>query len=159
MNSCVYSGSFDPITKGHLDIIKRANEIFPKVYVAVLNNMQKRYMFDMDMRIRMVEKTVAALPGVEVVSSDGLLVDLLEKLGTKVIVRGLRTGADLELEQQLAVVNNQLLSGVETVVLLSRPQTQYVNSSIVRELITYHADITQYVPEEILHMLNGGEGV
>lgn len=158
MTSCIYSGSFDPITKGHLDIIERACNLFPKVYVGVLNNYQKRYMYDMQTRIEMVEKVTADMDCVEVVGSDGLLVDLLKKLDTRIIIRGLRSSADLEFEQQLAVVNGKLLAGVETVVLLSHPQTQYVNSSIVRELISYNADITDYVPEGILDMLTGGTG-
>lgn len=156
MTSCVYPGSFDPLTNGHLDIIERACAIFPKVYVAVLNNTQKKYMFDQKTRVEMAKAATRQWDCVEVVSSDGLLVELLKKLDTRVVLRGLRSNADLEMEQQLAAVNNLLLDGVETFVLLSRPHTQYISSSLIRELIIYKADIKKYIPEEIYGIITGG---
>lgn len=156
MEACVYPGSFDPITKGHMDIIRRARSIFPKVYVGVLNNTAKRNLFPADTRLEMIRRATAGLDGVEAVSFDGLLVDLLKKLDCRLIVRGLRTGTDLELEQQLAVINGKLLPGVETVALLSKPETYFISSSAVRELIEFHADISDYVPVEVADMINGG---
>lgn len=154
MRDCIYPGSFDPATKGHLDIIKRSSLLFDKVYIAVLNNFKKKYMFSLQERVEMVNISTQRLDNVEIVSSDGLLTDLMRKLDTRTIIRGLRSGADLELEQQLAVVNSQLLPGAETIVLLSKPEMQYVSSSIVKELITYNADVSQYVPVEILDIIH-----
>lgn len=155
MRNCIYPGSFDPLTKGHADIIKRAADLFDKVHVAVLNNNEKRYMFDMDQRRVMAEKATADLANVNIVTWDGLLVELMEKLETRTIIRGLRSSADLELEQQLAVVNASLLKGTETLILLSKPEMQYVSSSIVKELISFGADVSHYVPAEIINMVNG----
>lgn len=156
MEACVYPGSFDPITKGHMDIIRRAHSIFPKIYVGVLNNTAKKSFFSVKTRLEMIRRATAGLDGVEVVAFDGLLVDLLKQLDCRLIVRGLRTGADLELEQQLSVINGKLLPGVETVTLLSKPETYYISSSAVRELIEFHADISDYVPIEVSDMINGG---
>jgi pantetheine-phosphate adenylyltransferase len=157
MSDCVYPGSFDPVTKGHVDIIARTARLFDKVYVAVLNNTAKRYMFDLDARCAMMERVTRGMGNIEVVSSDGLLANLMDRLGTKTIVRGLRSNADLEHEQQLAVANARLLDGAETVVLLSKPEMQYVSSSIVKELIQHRADVGDYVPPEALDIINGGK--
>lgn len=157
MNDCIYPGSFDPVTKGHLDIMERTARLFDKVYVAVLNNSMKRYMYDFETRCTMLSKVAAHIGNIEVVSSGGLLTSLMREVRTKTIIRGLRSNADLEHEQQLAVVNSQLLDGAETIVLLSRPETQYISSSIVKELIQHDADVTDYVPAEVLDIINGGE--
>lgn len=156
MKTCIYPGSFDPVTKGHMDIISRACKLFPKVYVGVLNNTAKKNLFSVEKRIEMIRRATNGMGEVEVVAFDGLLVELMEKLGCKIIIRGLRTGTDLELEQQLSVINEKLLSGVETVALLSKPETYFISSSAVRELIEFHADISDYVPKEAADMINGG---
>lgn len=156
MKACVYPGSFDPITEGHMDIIRRARSIFPKVYVGVLNNTAKTNLFSIEKRTEMISLAIADMEGVEVVSFEGLLVDLLKQLDCRIIIRGLRTGTDLEQEQQLSVINGKLLEGVETVALLSKPETYFISSSAVRELIEFHADISNYVPKEALDMINGG---
>jgi len=156
MKSCIYPGSFDPVTKGHLDIIRRTAVLFDKVYVAVLNNSAKKYMFSVEIRCEMLERIAESMDNVEVVSSGGLLADLMKQLGTKTIIRGLRSNADLEHERQLAVVNSQLLDGAETIILLSKPEMQYISSSIVKELISYNADVGKYVPAEISDIINGG---
>lgn len=156
MEACVYPGSFDPITKGHMDIITRAQGIFPKVYVGVLNNTAKKSLFPVQKRLEMIRRATDGMNGVEAVAFDGLLVDLMKQLDCRVIVRGLRTGTDLELEQQLSVINGKLFPGAETVALLSKPETYFISSSAVRELIEFHADISEYVPAEVSDMINGG---
>ncbi len=155
MRSCIYPGSFDPVTKGHLDIIERTAALFDKVHVAVLNNSQKKYMFDIGEREAMLTRVCADFDNVDVCTSGGLLVGLMEQLDTRTIIRGLRSNADLELEQQLAAVNGQLLEGVETVILLSRPEMIYVSSGLVKELISYGADVSGYVPGSILDIIHG----
>ena len=157
MEACVYPGSFDPITKGHLDIIERAGVIFSTVYVGVLNNISKRCMFGVEKRVEMVKAATRHIKNIQVVSFDGLLVDLLKTLDARVIIRGLRTGTDLELEQQYAFINGKLLEGTETLALLSRPETHYISSTAVRELLAFHADVSDYVPEAILSMIDKGE--
>ncbi|WP_066648274.1 pantetheine-phosphate adenylyltransferase [Christensenella timonensis] len=157
MEACVYPGSFDPITKGHLDIIERAGVIFSTVYVGVLNNISKRCMFSVEKRVEMVKAATRHIKNIQVVSFDGLLVDLLKTLDARVIIRGLRTGTDLELEQQYAFINGKLLEGTETLALLSRPETHYISSTAVRELLAFHADVSDYVPEAILSMIDKGE--
>lgn len=156
MKACIYPGSFDPITKGHMDIIGRACNLFPRVYVGVLNNTAKKNLFSVEERIEMIRRATSGMEEVEVVAFDGLLVELMKKLECKIIIRGLRTGTDLELEQQLSVINGKLLPGAETVALLSKPETYFISSSAVRELIEFRADISDYVPKEVADMINGG---
>lgn len=157
MEACVYPGSFDPMTKGHLDIVERSSAIFSTVYVGVLNNVAKKSMFGVKKRMEMVKAATKHLKNVQVVAFDGLLVDLLKELGARVIIRGLRTGADLEIEQQYAFINGKLFEGTETFALLSRPEMHYISSTAVRELIAFHADVSDYVPGEILSMIDKGE--
>ncbi len=153
--SCIYAGSFDPVTKGHIDIITRAADLFDTVYVGVLNNSVKQYLFPMETRLEMVQKATQGIAGgIQIAMSDGLLVRLMEQLGTRVILRGVRSNADLELEQQLAEVNAKLLPGVETVLLLAGPGMQHISSTIVRELIAFGADISEYVPREVIEMID-----
>ena len=150
MNGCLVPGSFDPITNGHLDIIKRAARLFDGVVVGILDNVRKTAMFPLKDRIAMAEGAVADLPGVRVVSWDGLMVDLLRDLGLETTVRGVRNGADLDAEQQLAALNRKLFSRCETVLLPADPGLQTVSSTAVRELIAFGADIAPFVPHSVL---------
>ncbi|MEG0914344.1 MAG: pantetheine-phosphate adenylyltransferase [Christensenellaceae bacterium] len=159
MKSCVYPGSFDPITKGHMDIIQRASRIFETVYVAVLNNSAKNCMFSVQKRVDMIKMATKHIENVEVLSFEGMLVDLLHKVDSKIILRGLRTSMDLELEQQTSVINQNLDHEIETMALLSRPQTHFISSTAVRELLRFGADITEYVPHTILEIINGGKTI
>ncbi|MEF9988946.1 MAG: pantetheine-phosphate adenylyltransferase [Christensenellaceae bacterium] len=159
MKSCVYPGSFDPITKGHMDIIQRASRIFETVYVAVLNNSSKNCMFSVQKRVDMIKMATKHIENVEVLSFEGMLVDLLHKADSKIILRGLRTSMDLELEQQTSVINQNLDHEIETIALLSRPQTHFISSTAVRELLRFGADITEYVPHTILEIINGGKTI
>ncbi len=154
MSSCIYPGSFDPVTKGHEDIIARACALFDEVYVALLENSAKKYMFSLEEREAMLNAVCAPYKNARVVMSEGLLADAMKRMGTRVIIRGLRSNADLEYEQQLAAVNFNLAEA-ETVVLLSRPEMQYVSSSVVRELISYSADVSKYVPKDAMDIISG----
>jgi pantetheine-phosphate adenylyltransferase len=153
MRDCIYPGSFDPVTKGHKDIIERAAAISGRMYVAVLQNSAKRYMYDLETRTLMLRRITERMRNVEVVTSEGLLTDLMKRLGTLTIIRGLRGDDDLGYERQIAAANAGLLAGVETVMLLSRPELLYVSSSIVKELVAYGADVSRYVPEEVLDLI------
>lgn len=147
---CVYPGSFDPITVGHMDIIRRASRIFDRVIVAVLHNPAKKGCFPLEQRLTMIEKACADLPTVSADAFDGLLVEYLKKTGAQVVVRGLRAVTDFEAEFQMAQVNHQVSPEMETLFMMTLPEHAYISSSVVRELATFGGDVTQFVPAEIL---------
>ena len=147
---CVYPGSFDPITVGHMDIIRRASRIFDRVIVAVLHNPAKKGCFPLEQRLTMIEKACADLPTVSADAFDGLLVEYLKKTGAQVVVRGLRAVTDFEAEFQMAQVNHQVSPEMETLFMMTLPEHAYISSSVVRELATFGRDVTQFVPVEIL---------
>lgn len=149
-NLCVYPGSFDPITLGHLDLIKRAAAIFGKVVVAVLINPDKQGAFTLDERVAMIREACAGIPGVEVDAFSGLLVDYMRRRGARVVVRGLRSVNDFESECQMAQVNRQLSDfSVETLFLTTSPEYGSISSSIVRQVAMFGGDIAPFVPDVI----------
>ena len=147
---CVYPGSFDPITVGHMDIIRRASRIFDRVIVAVLHNPAKKGCFPLEQRLTMIEKACADLPTVSADAFDGLLVEYLKKTGAQVVVRGLRAVTDFEAEFQMAQVNHQVSPEMETLFMMTLPEHAYISSSVVRERATFGGVVTQFVPAEIL---------
>lgn len=155
-NTAIIPGSFDPVTNGHMDIIKRAHDLYDKIYVAVLYNVNKTSKFNEPQRVKMLKLACADLNKVEVVSSKKLLVDFMKELDTQIIVRGIRTNADLLFEQQMSAINARLYPQAETVILLSKPETQNISSGAVRELLEYNQDVSYYVPKEILDVVYGG---
>lgn len=146
---CVYPGSFDPITVGHMDVIERACKLFDKVIVAVLHNPAKRGCFTVEERLELIRKACAGLPQVSAESWDGMLVDFMRKTGATCSVRGLRAVSDFESEQIMAQVNAQLLPGMETVFLMTKPEHSCVSSSVVREISIFGGDAAPYLPEAI----------
>ncbi|MEJ8544390.1 pantetheine-phosphate adenylyltransferase [Brevibacillus borstelensis] len=149
MTIAVCSGSFDPVTNGHLDIISRGARIFEKVIVAVLNNSQKQSLFTVEERVEMLRLATAHLPNVEVDSFSGLLMDYMRKRQASVILRGLRSNADFDYEMPIAAANKTLGEDVETMFLLTNPQYAYLSSSIVRELAKYKASVKGLVPPAV----------
>ncbi len=152
-NKCVYPGSFDPPTLGHLDIIWRASRIFDEVHVAVLNNTSKKHVFDLEDRIAAIKEETKAAGNVQVHSFDGLLVDYLEKTGIDVVVRGVRNNTDLDLEDQMANTNKILKPDMETVLLVANPKLNHLSSSIIKELVALHADVSSFVPKSVLQLI------
>ncbi|MBR2742660.1 MAG: pantetheine-phosphate adenylyltransferase [Clostridia bacterium] len=150
MNIAVYPGSFDPITNGHLDIIRRAAKLYDKVVVGVLTNASKQPMFEKSQRADFIRRSTAALGNVEVAFFEGLLVDFLKKENAKVILKGLRATSDFEYEFQMALVNKQLCPDVETVFLSSSAKYTFLSSSVVREIGRLGGDISMFIPAEIL---------
>lgn len=146
---CVYPGSFDPVTVGHMDVICRAAKLFDRVVVAVMHNPAKRGCFTVEERTALIRKSTAGLDNVSVDAWDGLLVDYVRRTGACAVVRGLRAVGDFENEMVMAQVNAQLLPGMETVFLMTRPEHGCVSSSVVREAATFGADISAFVPAEI----------
>lgn len=146
---CVFPGSFDPVTVGHLDLIERASRIFDEVVVAVLHNPAKTGRFTMEKRIELLEKACKQIPNVSCDYFEGLLVDYMKKRGATVVVRGLRGVRDFESECQMAQLNHEMAPEVETLFLTTAPAYTHISSSAVREIGMFGGDVTPYVPASI----------
>lgn len=149
----VYPGSFDPLTNGHLDIIKRASKIFDKLIVGVLRNSQKNSMFTMEERVQLIKKSVAAesdIENVEVVMFEGLLVDFVKNSGASTIVRGLRAVSDYEYELQMAMLNKHMNEEIDTIFFMTDIKNSFLSSSIIKDVAKNHGDISGLVPEVIV---------
>ena len=154
----LFTGSFDPMTNGHMDLIERASKLFDKLYVGIFYNPHKNGFLPIEDRLKTVEKAVAHLENVQVIAShDELVVDVARKLGVHVLVRGLRNVADLQYEASFDFYNHQLAGEIETVYLHSRPEHVYISSSAVRELLKFGQDISKYVPNAVLEELKHEE--
>lgn len=149
----VYPGTFDPITNGHLDIIKRASNIFDKLYVLVAINLQKKTMFSIDERIELIKEVLKDIPNVEVTSSPLLTVDFAKQVGANAMVRGLRMVSDFEYELQLATFNKHLNNDIETVFIMSSHEYSFLSSSSVKEMAMYSSDISPFVPTIVANAL------
>ncbi len=149
----VYAGSFDPVTFGHLDIIRRGLSIFDRVVVGVGDNPSKSYLLDKTRRVELLKEVTAELPGVEVTCFGGLLVDFCRDIGALVILRGLRAVTDFEFEFQVGLANRDMAPGIETVFLLPAPRHIFVSSSLVKEIFMNDGDVTPYVPGATLDAL------
>ena len=145
----VVPGSFDPITNGHLDIIKRAADVFDVVYVAVLNNSSKNPLFDIDERIALIQEVTKDLPNTRVESSSGLLIDYAKTKNAKAIVRGLRAVSDFEYEMQITSMNRVLDENIETFFIMTKNQYSFLSSSIVKEVAKYGGNIKELVPSVV----------
>ncbi len=149
MKTAVYPGSFDPITNGHLDIIKRASKIFDKVIVSILVNSSKTPCFEMEERKQLIRRVVKDLPNVEVDCFEGLLVNYVQKKGASVIIKGLRAISDFEYEFQMALANSKIAPDIETLFMMTNQEYSYLSSSLVRELAALGGSLDGLVPEEI----------
>lgn len=148
MKRALFPGSFDPITLGHYDIIKRALDLFDEIVVAIGVNGDKNYMFTVEQRKEFIEKAFADEPKVKVTTYQGLTVDFSKEIDAQFILRGLRNPADFEFEKAIAHTNRKL-SQIETVFLLTAARTSFISSSIVRDVIRNHGDYTVLVPESV----------
>ena len=142
----VYAGSFDPVTFGHLDVIRRGCGLFDKVVVAVGENPNKRYLLDLNTRIRVLEEVTSALPEVEVTEFSGLLVDFCREVGAMAILRGLRAVSDFEFEFQIGMANRDMAPDIESLYLLTDPTNIFISSSLVKEIASNGGDVKRYVP-------------
>lgn len=145
-SAVVFPGSFDPIHNGHLDLIERAGRVFPQVIVAVLKNVSKAQWFSVEDRMRIVRESVKSLPNVRVEQSAGLLAEFVEQSGAHLILRGIRSGADLDYERPMAITNQALAPGVETIFLLASPHFAHLSATLVKELAVFGADLSRWVP-------------
>ena len=148
MKTAVYPGSFDPVTNGHLDIIRRASKIFDKVVVSVFVNKAKTNTFSVDERVSMLKKVTAEFDNVEITSSDKLLVHFMMENNINIIIKGLRMISDFEIEFQMALANREQSPGIDTLFMMTSSELSHVSSSLVRELAGYGADIKALVPPQ-----------
>lgn len=146
MTTAVFPGSFDPITVGHVDLVRRAAQVFDKVYVSILDNPGKGCSFTMEERLELVRDAVKDIPNAFVASSTGLLVDHCHEIGATVIVRGIRAGNDVDYEATLEEVNTRIDPSITTVYLISKAEYSHVSSSLVRQLIKIGISIEGVVP-------------
>jgi len=150
MNVAIVPGSFDPVTNGHLDIIRRTSALFDLVYVSILSNSSKNPLFSVEERIELINRVTRDLPNVKVENFTGLLVDYARERNAKFIVKGLRAVSDFEYEFQMSLTNKQLASEIETFFITTNTKYAYLSSSIVKEVAKYGGDLTEMVPLEII---------
>ena len=150
MKVAIYPGSFDPITSGHLNIIRRAANIFDRLIVCVMVNGTKQPLFSQEERVQMIRDVVADIPNVEVDASRDLLAEYAKKKGGCVIVKGLRAGSDFENEFSMAIINNKINPNLDTMCLTAEHQYMYLSSSTVKELAGYDVDLSEFLPEQVI---------
>ncbi|SFE48597.1 pantetheine-phosphate adenylyltransferase [Peptostreptococcus sp. D1] len=149
----IFAGSFDPITNGHIDIIERASRLFDKLIIGILINPNKKTMFTISERIELIRKSTEHIENIEVISFEGLLVDYCKKNDVSVLVRGIRSTADVEYELRMAHMNKELANEIETIILPTSTKYSYISSSLIKEVLSFDADIENLVPKCVLDEL------
>jgi pantetheine-phosphate adenylyltransferase len=142
----IYPGSFDPVTYGHLDVLKRATHIFGPVIIAVADNASKKYMFSLKERVELLKEATAGMKDVKVESFNGLVIDYARRKKTNVLIRGMRMTSDFDYEFQIALTNRRLAEDIETVFLMPSEQHSFLSSSLLKEVSKFKADISSFVP-------------
>lgn len=149
MKVAIYPGSFDPLTLGHLDIIKRGSVLFDQLAIAVMTNTSKNAVFSIDERIAQIKEVVSIYDNVSVITTDGLTVDLMDKVGADYLLRGLRNVNDFQYEQNIAQMNQHLDDQVETILMYADPKYTHLSSSLLKEVIKFGGDVSDYLPGKI----------
>ena len=149
----LYPGSFDPITNGHLDVLERASAMFDEVVIAVLRHPEKKSFLTVEERVSLIEQATKHMKNVYVDSFNGLTVEYARRIGAKFLIRGLRTITDFEYEVQLCQTNQVIAPDIDTVFLSTKPQHNFISSSIVRELSNHKTDISKFVPKNVVEYL------
>lgn len=149
MKKALYPGTFDPITNGHLDILKRASKIFEHVYIAVANNTSKNPFFTTEERVELIKGCTSDFDNISVDAFDGLVVDYAKKINAPVIIRGLRAISDFEFEFQMALMNRKMNSDIDSVYFMPNEKNSYLSSSVVKEIVRFNGDISKFVPENV----------
>jgi len=155
MKTAIYPGSFDPITLGHLDIVRRAADIFDKLIICVMVNAEKNPMFSLEERLELVQRVTKHIPNVEADTSDLLLAEYARKKGANIVVKGLRVVSDYERECQMALINKKINPDLDTFFLPAREQYTYLSSSIVKEMAKYGVALEEFAPQEIIADIMG----
>ena len=153
IRKAIFAGSFDPITNGHLDIINRASKLFDELQIGVLINPNKKGLFSLEKRVDLIKSCTSHLNNIKVVSFEGLLVNYCKDNGIDTLVRGVRNGADIEYELQMAHMNKELNPDIETIILPTTPKYSFVSSSLIKEVLAFNADIKNLVPGIVLEEL------
>ena len=154
MKTAIYAGSFDPITLGHLDVLKDGAKMFDKVIIAVADNSSKNCMLSVQERIELIKMSIKDIPNVDVDSFKGLTVEYAKKQGASILLRGLRAVSDFEYEMQLSQNNRALCEDIKTVFLITRPEYNFISSSAVKEILLNKGDISKFVPDEVSKYLS-----
>ncbi|MBQ6238740.1 MAG: pantetheine-phosphate adenylyltransferase [Firmicutes bacterium] len=160
MTTLVYPGSFDPLTKGHLDIIERGAKLADRLVIGILKNSSKAPMFSLEERIRIMQASIGHLHNVEIISFDGLLIDFMKSQHAKTVIRGLRAVSDFEYELQMAQANRDLYPEMETLFLATNVEFSFISSTIVKEILRYGGNIRHLVPKasiEVIESILGGK--
>ncbi|RMG79432.1 MAG: pantetheine-phosphate adenylyltransferase [Bacteroidetes bacterium] len=150
MKIAVFPGSFDPITLGHVDLVKRAIPLFDRIVVAIGQNSSKKYLFTLEQRLKAINAVFRDHPTVSVTSYEGLTADFCKKAGARFMLRGLRNASDFDYEKTISQLNHIIGDGIETVFLISRPEFSHISSTIVREIIKGGGDASVFLPEEVV---------
>lgn len=153
MKIAIYPGSFDPITYGHLDILKNAAGIFDKVIIAVAHNGAKNGFLNVEERVRLIKESINDIPNVEADSFEGLTIEYAKKMGATVLIRGLRAVSDFEFEMQLSQTNSALCDEIKTVFLTTKPEYNFISSSTIKEILANGGDISKFVPKPVYNYL------
>lgn len=153
MKIAIYPGSFDPITKGHLDILKTGSEIFDKVIIAVARNSEKKGFLPIEDRLNLIKESIKDLKNVEADSFEGLTIEYAKKKGAKVLLRGLRAVSDFEYELQLSQANSAMCEDIKTVFLTTKPKYNFISSSTIKEIYINDGDISKFVSEPVYKYL------
>lgn len=149
----IYPGSFDPVTKGHIDILERASKMFDKVIIAVLKNNDKKSLIPVEDRVNLIKEAVKEIKNASVDSFDGLTVEYARKKGAKFLIRGLRAVSDFEYEMQLSQANMSIAPDIGTVFLITKPKYNFISSGIVKEIASYGEDISKFAPNCVVEYL------
>ncbi len=151
--TAIYPGSFDPVTKGHLDVLERASKMFDRVIIAVLKNSAKKSFLPVDDRVKLIKESIKDLDNVEVDSFEGLTIEYAQSKGAHFLIRGLRAVSDFEYELQLCQTNSAIAPDIDTVFLTTKPKYNFISSSIVKELSDFGTDVSKFVPKSVVEYL------
>ena len=154
MRTAIFPGSFDPITVGHVDILKRSSTLFDNIIVAIGVNSQKKTLFDLETRKHWIETVFKDFPNIKVESYKGLTINFCVEKKATYLIRGIRSASDFEYEKTIAHLNHSMNSSIETILMLSPPELSSISSTIVREIILGNGDVSKFVPKEIIEDLN-----
>ncbi len=153
MKTCIYPGTFDPITNGHLDVLERACRMFDNVLVSVADSKKKGPCFSTEERMRFIQENIGHLPNAKVTSFSGLLIDFAKKRKATVVIRGLRAVSDFEYEFQMALMNRHLGPEIETILVMTKEGYNYTSSSLVKQVSAFNGDISKFVPQNVFEAL------
>ncbi|MGN6638230.1 MAG: pantetheine-phosphate adenylyltransferase, partial [Mucilaginibacter sp.] len=150
MKVAIFPGSFDPVTKAHVDIVKRSVDLFDKFYIGIGDNSSKKGLLSVEQREKMLRAVFGNEPRIHVVAYDGLTVDFCKSIGAAYMIRGIRTVSDFEYEKAIAQMNHALAPEIESIFIVSKPGYSSISSTIVREILRYKGDVSQFIPKEAL---------